>query len=94
MGSSFLTGDRTPAPCIGSAVLATGLPAKSQGHIFKTQVLILKGKVLSLKAVQKSKYSSFPLMKIKVWKANYSEHYSKRVNEAISGSEDTKPRMV
>ena len=54
----------------------------------------MKGKVLSLKAVQKSKYSCFPLMKIKVWKANYSEHYSNRANEAISSSEDTKPSMI
>lgn len=34
------------------------------------------------------------LMKIKVRKANYSELYSKRVNEAISGSDYTKPRMA
>ena len=61
---------------------------------FKTWVLILKGKVLSLKAVQKSKHSRFPLMKIKVWKANYSEHHSNRANEAISGSEDTKPSVI
>lgn len=54
----------------------------------------MKGKVLSLKAVQKSKYPSFPLMKTEVWKANYSEPYSNRANEAASGSEDTKPSMI
>lgn len=34
------------------------------------------------------------LMNIKVWKANQNKLYNNRVNEVISGSDDTKPRTV